>query len=341
VQYKGGNQYLCTYLRSQAHAPVCQRLPADPVDQQVVVAFFDALAPAELDLYAQALAQRRQQQAELDQAQRYSVQRLEYAADQARRRYEQVDPAYRLVAAELERRWEAALQALQEAQEHYARLRPGPEDVMTMTIPPALREAFSTLGHSLPTLWHQDTLSRAQRKALLRCLIDKVVLHRVTPDTITTRIVWRGGAVSELEVPCTVGTLRDVTGFAQMEAEVLRLETQGQSDEDIAQRFTAKGLRSPQRSRVLVSTVRTIRLRHGRLHRYRGPRPRRVPRSLTVPQIAAAVGVKPHWVYHLIRRGRIVVSRDEASGLSLFPDGSETLEAFRQLRDSHITELRS
>ena len=340
VQYKGGNQYLCPSLRSQAHAPVCQRLPADPVDPQVVVAFFDALAPAELDLYAQALAQRRQQQAERDQAQRSSVQRLEYEADQARRRYEQVDPAYRLVAAELERRWEAALQALQEAQEHYARLRPVPEDAMAMTIPPARREAFSTLGHSLPTLWHQDTVSRAQRKALLRCLIDTVVLHRVTPDTITTRIVWRGGAVSELEVPCTVGTLRDVTGFAQMEAEVLRLETQGHSDEDIAQRFTAKGFRSPQRPRVLVSTVRTIRLRHGRLHRYRGPRPRRVPRSLTVPQIAAAVGVKPHWVYHLISRGRIVVSRDEASGLYLFPDGSETLEAFRQLRDSHITALR-
>jgi hypothetical protein len=341
VQYKGGNQYLCTSLRAQAHAPVCQRRPADPVDHQVVVAFFDALAPAALDLYAQALAQRRQQQAELDQAQRYSVQRLEYAADQARRRYEQVDPAYRLVAAELERRWEAALQALQEAQEHYAPLRPVPEDAMAMTIPPALREAFSTLGHSLPTLWHQDTVSRTQRKALLRCLLEKVVLDRRTPDTITTRIVWRGGAVSELAVPCTVGTLRDVTGFAQMEAAVLRLETQGQSDEEIAQHLTAKGFRSPQRPRVLVSTVRTIRLRPGRLHRYRGPRPRRVPHSLTVPQIARAVGVKPHWVYHLISRGRIVVSRDEASGLYLFPDGSETLEAFRQLRDGHITELRS
>ena len=340
VQYKGGNQYLCHYLRSQAHAPVCQRLPADPVDQQVVAAFFEALAPAELDLYAQALAQRQQQQAELDQAQRYSVQRLEYAADQARRRYEQVDPAYRLVAAELEQRWEAALQALQEAQEHYARLRPVPEDATAVTIPPALREAFSTLGHSLPTLWHQGTVSRTQRKALLRCLIEKVVVDRRAPDTITTRIVWRGGAVSELEVPCTVGTLRDVTGFAQMEAEVLRLETQGHSDAEMAQRLTAKGFRSPQRSRVLVSTVRTIRLRHGRLHRYRGPRPRRVPRALTVPQLATAVGVKPHWVYHLISRGRIVVSRDEASGLYLFPDGSETLEAFRQLRDGHLTELR-
>jgi hypothetical protein len=125
-----------------------------------------------------------------------------------------------------------------------------------------------------------------------------------------------------------------------MEAQVLRLEAQGHADEDIAQRLTSPGFRSPQRPRVLASTVRTIRLRHGRLHRYRGPRPRRIARSLTVPQIATAVGGKPHWVYHLIRRGRIVVSRDEASGLYLFPDGSETLAAFRQLRDGQITELR-
>src|SRR2546427_96858 len=163
-RYKGGNQYLCNYLRSQAHAPVCQRLPADPVDQQVVAAFFDALAPAELDLYEQALAQQRQQQAELDRAQRYSLQRLEYEADWARRRYEQVDPAYRLVAAELERRWEAALQALQEAQAQYTRARQAPEDDRSRALSPALRETFSTLGQVLPTLWHQDTLSRAQRK---------------------------------------------------------------------------------------------------------------------------------------------------------------------------------
>jgi hypothetical protein len=86
VQYKGGKQSLGHDLRSQAHAPVCQRLPADPVDPQGVAACFDALAPAELALYAPAIAQRQQQQAALDRAQRSSVQRLEYEADQARRR---------------------------------------------------------------------------------------------------------------------------------------------------------------------------------------------------------------------------------------------------------------
>jgi DNA invertase Pin-like site-specific DNA recombinase len=341
VQYKGGNQYLCNYLRSQAQAPVCQRLRADPVDQQVVAAFFDALAPAEIDLYDHVMEQRRQQQREVNRAQHYTLQRLEHAAEQARRRYEQVDPTYRLVAAELERRWEAALQALQEAQEQYTRLQHKPEeDAVNLTIPADLREAFSALGQSLPTLWRQETLSRVQRKALLRCLIDKVVLDRRAPDTIDTRIVWRGGAVSEFVVPCNVGRLVDLSDSAQLEAQILRLESQGKADEDIAQLLTAKGFRSSQHPALLASTVKLIRLRHGRLHRYRGPRPHRVAGALTVPQIATAVGVKPHWIYHLISRGRIVVQRDEATGLYLFPDSAETLEGFRQLRDGRVSELR-
>jgi hypothetical protein len=125
-----------------------------------------------------------------------------------------------------------------------------------------------------------------------------------------------------------------------MEAQILRLGAQGHSDEAIAERLTSQGFRSPQRPRVLASTVQTLRLRHGRLHRYRGPRPRRVPGFLTVSQLATALGVKAHWIYHLISRGRISVGRDEASGLYLFPDRPETLEALRQLRDGQVTEFR-
>ena len=210
VQYTGGNQYLCHALRWPAQDPVCQRLRADPVDQQVVGAFFEALAPAALDLYAHVRAQRHQPQVAVDRAQHYTLQRLEQAAEQARRRYEEVDPAYRLVAAEREQRWEAALQALQEARAQYARLQRRAEpDQDSMAIPPALRDACRSRGPSRPTRWHQDTFSRAPRKALLRCLIDKVVRERRAPDTIAARIVWRGGAISELAVPCTVGRLVD------------------------------------------------------------------------------------------------------------------------------------
>jgi DNA invertase Pin-like site-specific DNA recombinase len=339
VQYKGGHQYLCNYLRAQTQAPVCQRLPADPVDQHVVAAFFQALAPVELDLYEQAMQQRRQQQDTVERAHQLTQQRLRYEADLARRRYERVEPEHRLVADELERRWEAALQALHEAEDHYHRLQQA-HKVVPLSIPRRLRTAFISLGTSLPTVWQQATLSRAQRKALLRCLIDKVILHRVPRETIRTRIVWRGGAVSELEVPSTVGSLRDMSGFAEMEAQILALETQGQSDEAIAQRLTTQGFRSPQRPRVLPSTVQTIRLQHRRLHRYRGPRPRHVPGWLTVSPLATALGVKAHWVYHLIRRGRIRVTRDPATRLDLFPDRPETLEDFRRLQQGHIAHVQ-
>jgi hypothetical protein len=50
--------------------------------------------------------------------------------------------------------------------------------------------------------------------------------------------------------------------------------------------------------------------------------------------------VKPHWVYHQIKRGTVAITRDAATGLYLFPDRTETLEAFRQLRAGQRTELR-
>lgn len=228
---------------------------------------------------------------------------------------------------------------MQETQEQYARLQQPPEAAASQAIPPEVRAVFGTLGQSLPELWHQETLNRAQRKALLRCLIDTVVLDRRVPDTITTRIVWRGGAMSELDIACSVGRLADLSTFSQLETQVLRLESRGKSDEEIAQLLTIKGFRSSHHADLLPSTVRQIRLQQGRLHRYWGPRPRRVPGSLTVPQVATAVGVKPHWIYHLISRGRIGVTRNKKTGLYLFPDRPETLEAFRQLRDGAVSEL--
>ena len=60
VQYKSGTHYICNYLRQQYRVPVCQNLPADPIDAHVVGAFLDALSPVELDLYGKAVAALRQ-----------------------------------------------------------------------------------------------------------------------------------------------------------------------------------------------------------------------------------------------------------------------------------------
>ena len=53
VQYKGGTRYICNALHRSQNAPVCQHLPADPIDARVVAAFFEAVAPAELEAWEQ------------------------------------------------------------------------------------------------------------------------------------------------------------------------------------------------------------------------------------------------------------------------------------------------
>lgn len=341
VQYKGGARYLCNYHRQQRGMPVCQYLPADAIDRVVVEAFFQALAPAELDVYEQAMQARRAQWSEVEAAQERELQRLRYEANLARRQYDRTDPDNRLVAGELERRWEAALCALREAEQRTVSARQDRDKIVPIAVPRELRAAFSSLGESLPQLWDQPTLGRAQRKALLRCLIDKVVLRRLEPrDHVHTRIVWRGGEVTELDVVVAIKSVRDLSGFEQMEARILELEASGQSDEQIARLLTEDGFRSPKHDVLLTSTVKTLRLKHRRYHRYRGPRPRQVDGFLTVPQIAQALGVTAHWLYHLIRRGVIEIIRDPDTRLYLFPDRPETIDELRRLQVGAIAHVK-
>jgi DNA invertase Pin-like site-specific DNA recombinase/predicted DNA-binding transcriptional regulator AlpA len=340
VQYKGGARYLCNYYRQQKLAPVCQLLPAKPIDRFVIEAFFEALSVAELNLYEKAMAERHQLNASVDLAKEREIQRLRYQADLARRRYEKVDPANRLVAGELERRWEETLRALNNAERRFEQERDERDKVVPLRIPKALKDAFSSLGESLPGLWETGTLSRSQRKALLRCLIDKVVLRRKeNREQVCARIVWRGGAVTEKDVSVPVGSLRDMGNADQLEEQILTLESQGKSDEDIAAILTDAGFRSPQKERLLSSTVQTIRLKHKRIHRFSGPRPRRIKGFLTLPQVAEKVGVKPHWIYHLIDIKVIRINKDKKRGLYLFPDSKKTIGDFRRLKTGSVKRL--
>lgn len=127
VQYKKGTRYLCNYLRQQHGVPVCQNIPGDSVDTAVVTAFFQALSPAELDAYATALAAQHETQRQIEHAHWQQIERLRYEAVRAQRQFNQVDPENRLVAAELEQRWEAALRTLKQAEDAYAQQPSGTE----------------------------------------------------------------------------------------------------------------------------------------------------------------------------------------------------------------------
>jgi len=339
VQYKDGTRYICNSLRQKYQVPVCQCLSADPVDDYVVAAFFEALAPAELDLCAQALASADREQEQWRRAHQQQLERLRYQAGLAERQYQKADPDNRLVAAELEKRWEIALQELKSAEEEWQRLQ-ARQAAAAGTIDPALRAAFADVARGVPELWRQGALSQQHRKALLRCLIDKVVLHRPAPDLVRTRVVWRGGDTTTTDIPIAVSSVARLSCGPELERTVLELTRQGQADEAIAEELTRRGYRSPRETRVLPATVQTIRLRH-RLRRPRpGSRPRRLDGKLTLPQVARALGVPVHWLYQRIERGVIEVPLHPQRKLYLFPDTSEALALLQQLKAGLIERVR-
>jgi hypothetical protein len=331
VQDKGGTEYLCNYLRQQYRVPVCQYVPADPVDVRVVAAFFEALSPLALDVYTQAMATQRPQAARLEEAHRQQLERLRYEATLCERQFRRVDPDNRLVAAEVERRWEAALRELRTAEEAYAQ-RVQPTDNVESALAPEVRQSFLDIGRTLPDLWQTDVLSQPQRKALLRCLIDKVVVHRVPRDEVQTRIVWKGGATTTFAVPVSVGAFTDLQGATAMEQHIRTLFAAGHTDEAIATQLTQQGYRSPQRPHVLPSTVKTIRLKHGLMQQRHQSHPRHVAGYLTVSQLARRLGVAPHWLYDRLANGQIQLAKAPTTGLYLFPDEPSTMEQLQQLQ---------
>ena len=334
VQYSPRGRYVCHHDHTESGLRVCQSLLAAPIDAAVVTAYFEALAPAEIDIYDQTIERHERGESEIRAAQERELDRLRYQADLAWRRYKLVEPENRLVASELERRWNEALRELREAESRIEAARATSRESIAKKLPPELKDALRNLGRALPRLWETETLGVARRKALLRCLVEKVVMRRTTgADHVDVRIIWRGGADTEIAVRIDVGSMKTVSRFPEMEGRILELESKGHSDEAIAEILTREGYRSPREKVVLPATVRVLRLARRRVHRYRKPREKRVEGYLTVPQVAKTLDVRNEWLYHRIKTGKIAVALDEKTGLYLIPDRSEVVEEIRKLLD--------
>ena len=113
------------------------------------------------------------------------LERKRYAAALAERQFNRVDPDNRLVAAELERRWEAALNEVRAAEEALAQ-QSAPQPASQVAIGKALNGKVVGLAGRLPQIWADPATTDAQRKALLRCLVEKVVLDRGEHDVASS-----------------------------------------------------------------------------------------------------------------------------------------------------------
>jgi|Tabmets5t2r1_1033131.scaffolds.fasta_scaffold10428_1 DNA invertase Pin-like site-specific DNA recombinase len=175
----------------------CLRIGGTQIDQAVAGALLAALTPAGVKAALQAAEALEQDHDAALKQWRLQVERARYQAERAERRYRQVEPEHRLVARGLERDWETALGELAKAEAELA-LR---EHQRPRTLTDTERERLLAFGTDLGRVWSAPTTTDRDRKQLLRCLIEEVIIDANREERrATLTIRWRGGAITELAV---------------------------------------------------------------------------------------------------------------------------------------------
>jgi uncharacterized protein YndB with AHSA1/START domain len=324
------HHYQCLALAKHHGIAACPPIHGPRVDEAVVQVFFAALQPAHLNTLEAVLAAQWVEQKQLAEKWKMRVQQAEYEAHRAQRQYMQVEPENRLVAAELERRWEEKLEQLQNIRETADRCQQRTPTIEQLT--PEMREQFEHLSEHLPEVW--ERITPMERKTLLRSLIDIVILKREAADRVSIRVVWLSGHYTELAVRVPTNRREAVSRYEDIVRRIGELYTAGLDDGQIAAQLSQEGFHSARRTDVAVDAVKTIRQAQG-WHHNTGPQPvTEIAGQLTVTGLAQRLGIDRPWVYRRLRNGAIgaqYVTRDSQTDRYLIQDDPDLIARLQTL----------
>jgi DNA invertase Pin-like site-specific DNA recombinase len=197
MRYSNQPAYVCEQANKLYGDPLCQNFMVPHIDEAVTAIFLEAIQPMHLEAALAAVEQVEAQRQNMAERWQQRLERARYEAELARRRYEKVDPDNRLVAGELERRWEEKLQAMQQLEREWRQA----EQQELAPLSEADKVLIRHLAEDLPAIWHAETTTLAERKRLLRCLIQDVTLDSFTrPGFSIIRICWHTGTTTMVEV---------------------------------------------------------------------------------------------------------------------------------------------
>jgi DNA invertase Pin-like site-specific DNA recombinase len=305
VRYRGNGGiypiYECNWLRREGLATKnCLNFRCDLLDPVVSEEVLKALQPAELELALAAMCELERRDEAIMHQWQMRLQRAEYEAALAERRYQEVDPANRLVASTLERRWNDALVQLQDLKKQAAEFQRQEAHVAT----PEQREKVMALARDLPRLWHASSTQAKDRKRMLRLLIKDITVEKLPQQKqLLIHIRWQGGACSDLRVQL-LPHMADRMRYPAVLVDRVRELAQSLSDAQIVDQLNQAGLVSAVGKPFTVSMIKWIR------YAYKIPAARlKHPDELTVQQVAERFRVNPNVVYYWIEHSVIQARR--------------------------------
>jgi DNA invertase Pin-like site-specific DNA recombinase len=248
--------YRCQLAYQEYGEPLCQFICGEDVDAEVAALLLQAMNPAQLKISLQALEQIEAHTEQIEQHWQMRIERAEYEADLARRRYTAVDPENRLVVRSLERDWNEKLVAVARLEREYA-AAPHP---VRLVASPEERTRILSLASDFPAIWQASTTSNAERKQLLRFLVKDVTLTR-REDDIHIGVRWQTGAVSAHTMPRRQ-RIDEIWRTPDEVIDRIRILASHHTDRQVAAQLNAEGLTTGTGREFDRVRVRRVRLKY-------------------------------------------------------------------------------
>lgn len=287
--------YLCAHKSIERGEPPCQRLPGSDLDQAIGALLLERVTPEALEL---TLAVQNEVVQRADEAQRLrhlQVERAQYEANLAQRRYLKVDPDNRLVATVLEAEWNTKLRELEEARaiaEQYTQSDQHPVSLDERTEIDGVPERFRQF-------WNGPKTTVRQRKRAMRLVIEDVTVHKT--DQIVAHIRFKGGATQTITVALPLPFAQSRLTAPETLAEMDRL-LEEYTDAEVAEQLNQRGYRTF--DGLLFQSIHVYQLRrhHHIPDRYARLRAQGM---LTAKELASHYGVSAQVIWRRYHQGRI------------------------------------
>jgi hypothetical protein len=261
---KSNAHYSCERHLSQGTEQACFGLKAAPIDDLVSRQVLRALEPAALELSVRAIQDVEQERERLHRHWKQQLERARYETQRAERQYQAVEPEHRLVARTLERRWEEALRNQRELEDEYDRfLREQP-----LRISAEERDRIRALSRDIPTLWSAPGTTAADRKEIIRLLVERVVVHvKVDSEHVDVMIQWRGGFTSRHEIVRPVLRYEQLRDYDRLLDRIGRWRREGDTAAQIAAKLNSEGFLTPKKmGKYTKDLVQNLIARSGLAH---------------------------------------------------------------------------
>ncbi len=260
TRYTRSLRYDCQRHALDYAAPPCQSLAGAPLEQLVRDLVLEVMTPAGLELCVRAAQERERERAALDRQWRLRLERAAQEENRAFRQYNAVEPENRLVARTLERTWEEALLTQRALEEEYHRF----QTTQPVQLSAAERAEIETLARNLPVLWQSSRASFAQKRQIVRRLVQRAVVWApASTQEVRVQLHWAYGTVTEHQVTRPVGAWEHVTGAKELWQRVQEWQFAGWTSQRIADELSRKGHRTPRGLPFTAESVRKLIERGG------------------------------------------------------------------------------